>query len=82
MLQAERTQFGTQDSVASGKAAVSSDHVRLFQALGGGWRDDTGGAAGSRAGTPATTGLASATPAAATASTSASPTAAMPTSPP
>jgi NodT family efflux transporter outer membrane factor (OMF) lipoprotein len=40
VLQAERTQFGTQDSVASGGAAVSSDHVRLFLALGGGWRDD------------------------------------------
>jgi NodT family efflux transporter outer membrane factor (OMF) lipoprotein len=63
VLQAERTQFGAQDSVASGNAAVSSDHVRLFLALGGGWHDDTGVAADSRATAPAANNLASTTPA-------------------
>lgn len=37
VLETQRTLFATQDGVASASAAVSSDHVRLFKALGGGW---------------------------------------------
>jgi NodT family efflux transporter outer membrane factor (OMF) lipoprotein len=37
VLETQRTQFATQDGVASASADVSSDHVRLFKALGGGW---------------------------------------------
>jgi outer membrane protein TolC len=37
VLETQRTQFATQDAVASASADVSSDHVRLFRALGGGW---------------------------------------------
>ena len=39
VLQTQRTQLGTQDSVASAQADVSADQIRLFQALGGGWRE-------------------------------------------
>lgn len=38
VLETQRTQLTTQDSVASAQATVSSDHVRLFKALGGGWQ--------------------------------------------
>jgi len=41
VLETQRTQLGTQDSVASARADVSSDHVRLYKALGGGWEPDT-----------------------------------------
>jgi outer membrane protein TolC len=37
VLETQRTRLGTQDSVASVRAAVSADHVRLYKALGGGW---------------------------------------------
>jgi outer membrane protein, multidrug efflux system len=37
VLETQRTQFSTQDGVATARADVSSDHVRLFTALGGGW---------------------------------------------
>jgi NodT family efflux transporter outer membrane factor (OMF) lipoprotein len=37
VLETQRTQFATQDGVASASADVSGDHVRLFKALGGGW---------------------------------------------
>ncbi|MDL2339380.1 MAG: efflux transporter outer membrane subunit [Pseudomonadota bacterium] len=40
VLETQRTQFGAQDSVASTSADVSGDLVRLFKALGGGWRSD------------------------------------------
>ena len=40
VLETQRTQFATQDGVASASADVSGDHVRLFKALGGGWQDD------------------------------------------
>ncbi len=38
VLETQRTQLSTQDSVASASADVSADHVRLYKALGGGWR--------------------------------------------
>ncbi len=40
VLETQRTQLGTQDLVASASADVSGDLVRLFTALGGGWRED------------------------------------------
>lgn len=45
VLETQRSQLGTQDSVAAARAAVSADHVRLYKALGGGWRPDAGDAA-------------------------------------
>jgi NodT family efflux transporter outer membrane factor (OMF) lipoprotein len=39
VLETQRTQYGTQDNVASAYADVGADHVRLFKALGGGWND-------------------------------------------
>ena len=44
VLETQRTELSTQDSVASAGADISADHVRLYKALGGGWRpeaDDT-----------------------------------------
>jgi len=41
VLETQRTQFATQDGVASASADVSADYVRLFKALGGGWRAET-----------------------------------------
>ena len=40
VLDTQRTQLNTQDSVAGANADVSADHVRLYKALGGGWRPD------------------------------------------
>jgi NodT family efflux transporter outer membrane factor (OMF) lipoprotein len=37
ILQTQRTLLSAQDSVASVQADLSSDHVRLIKALGGGW---------------------------------------------
>jgi NodT family efflux transporter outer membrane factor (OMF) lipoprotein len=37
VLQTQRTLLSTQDSVASATADISTDHVRLYKALGGGW---------------------------------------------
>ena len=37
VLETQRSRLSTQDGVASARAAVSADHVRLYQALGGGW---------------------------------------------
>jgi outer membrane protein TolC len=37
VLQTQRTLLGAQDSVASLQAEISSDHVRLIKAMGGGW---------------------------------------------
>ena len=42
MLQTQRTQLSTQDSVAAASADVGSDQVRLYKALGGGWQMETG----------------------------------------
>jgi NodT family efflux transporter outer membrane factor (OMF) lipoprotein len=41
VLETQRTRLGTQDSVASANASLGADHVRLYKALGGGWRPDT-----------------------------------------
>jgi outer membrane protein TolC len=38
VLDTQRTRLATQDSLAAAGADVSSDHVRLFKALGGGWQ--------------------------------------------
>jgi len=40
VLDTQRTQLGTQDSVASASADIAADHVRLYKALGGGWSPD------------------------------------------
>ncbi len=40
VLETQRNQLGTRDSLASTRAEVSADRVRLFKALGGGWRAD------------------------------------------
>lgn len=40
VLETQRTLLSTQDSVASTTADVGADHVRLYKALGGGWRND------------------------------------------
>lgn len=45
VLDTQRTQLSTQDSVANATANLSSDHVRLYKALGGGWRAEGGDAA-------------------------------------
>ena len=37
ILQTQRTLLSAQESVASVKADLSTDHVRLIKALGGGW---------------------------------------------
>ena len=40
VLETQRAQLVTQASMASASADVSADHVRLYKALGGGWRPD------------------------------------------
>jgi NodT family efflux transporter outer membrane factor (OMF) lipoprotein len=40
VLETQRTQLSTQDNVASAGANLGADHVRLYKALGGGWRPD------------------------------------------
>jgi outer membrane protein TolC len=40
VLETQRTQLNTQDSVASVTADIAADHVRLYKALGGGWQPD------------------------------------------
>lgn len=39
VLETQRTLLNVQDSVAGAQAALSSGHVRLYKALGGGWRE-------------------------------------------
>ena len=41
VLETQRTQLSAQDSVVSATAAISTDHVRLYKALGGGWVPDS-----------------------------------------
>ncbi|MEX8518380.1 MAG: efflux transporter outer membrane subunit [Leptothrix sp. (in: b-proteobacteria)] len=48
VLDTQRSQLGTQDSVASASADLSADHVRLYQALGGGWHPDSNPATSAR----------------------------------
>jgi outer membrane protein TolC len=38
VLETQRSRLNTQDSVASARAVISADHVRLYKALGGGWQ--------------------------------------------
>jgi multidrug efflux system outer membrane protein len=38
VLETQRTQLSAQDGLAVASADVGSDHVRLYKALGGGWR--------------------------------------------
>jgi NodT family efflux transporter outer membrane factor (OMF) lipoprotein len=38
VLDTQRSQLATQESLAGARADVGTDHVRLFKALGGGWR--------------------------------------------
>ena len=45
VLDTQRSQLATQDSLASARADLSADQVRLFKALGGGWTPDDGAAA-------------------------------------
>jgi outer membrane protein, multidrug efflux system len=40
VLDTQRIQLSTQDGVASASTDVSTDHVRLYKALGGGWNPD------------------------------------------
>jgi multidrug efflux system outer membrane protein len=40
VLETQRSQLSAQDSVASASADVAADHVRLYKALGGGWRPE------------------------------------------
>ena len=42
VLETQRTQLSTQDSLASSGADLASDHVRLYKALGGGWQPGDG----------------------------------------
>ncbi len=41
VLETQRSQLSSQDSVASATVDVATDHVRLYKALGGGWQPDT-----------------------------------------
>ena len=40
VLETQRSMFNTQDAVASTTTDLSTDHVRLYKALGGGWQPD------------------------------------------
>jgi outer membrane protein, multidrug efflux system len=40
VLDTQRSQLTTQESVANAIADLGADHVRLYKALGGGWRPD------------------------------------------
>ena len=44
VLETQRTQLSTQEALASAGADLAADHVRLYKALGGGWRADDGDA--------------------------------------
>jgi outer membrane protein TolC len=41
VLETQRNQLNTQDSVAGARTDLGADHVRLYKALGGGWRANT-----------------------------------------
>ena len=40
VLETQRTRLNTQDAVAGARADLAADHVRLYKALGGGWRPE------------------------------------------
>ena len=40
VLETQRTRLNTQDAVAAARADLGADHVRLYKALGGGWRPE------------------------------------------
>jgi outer membrane protein TolC len=40
VLETQRSQLSAQDSVAGASVDVTTDHVRLYKALGGGWQAD------------------------------------------
>jgi NodT family efflux transporter outer membrane factor (OMF) lipoprotein len=40
VLETQRTRLSTEDALATTRAEVSADHVRLYKALGGGWEPD------------------------------------------
>ncbi len=42
VLNTQRSLLATQDGVASTRASLSTSHVRLYKALGGGWQADAG----------------------------------------
>lgn len=48
VLDTQRSLLSAQDSVASAQAALATDHVRLYKALGGGWTPDTADHASAR----------------------------------
>jgi NodT family efflux transporter outer membrane factor (OMF) lipoprotein len=52
VLETQRSQLSTQDSVASTRADLGADHVRLYKALGGGWQPDGNDAANAPNRTP------------------------------
>jgi outer membrane protein, multidrug efflux system len=41
VLDTQRTQLSTQESVVTAQADLGTDHVRLYKALGGGWSPET-----------------------------------------
>lgn len=41
VLDTQRSQLSAQDALSNSRADVSSDHVRLYKALGGGWQPET-----------------------------------------
>ena len=41
VLETQRTQLSTEDGVANARADLGADHVRLYKALGGGWRPES-----------------------------------------
>ena len=41
VLETQRSQLSAQDSLASARATLTADHVRLYKALGGGWTPES-----------------------------------------
>jgi NodT family efflux transporter outer membrane factor (OMF) lipoprotein len=62
VLSTQRTQLTTQDALAQAIADVSADQVRLFKALGGGWRSGDAAAGTTQADDHHSSGAAQATP--------------------
>ena len=55
MLETQRSQLSSQDSLATATATLTADHVRLYKALGGGWTPQPAETiAGAAAAAPAT----------------------------